>query len=66
MINLYRKQITSCIKVAIALWGGLGGDPCDYCVSPSPFALDFGTLGLSDFGLGLDKCNVFQDLKSIG
>ena len=25
---------------------------CDYCVSPSPLGLDFGTL---DFGLGLDK-----------
>ena len=38
-------------------WGGWGGGPCDYCVSPSPFALDFGTLdfGLWDFGLGLDN-----------
>ena len=34
-------------------WGGVGGGPCDYCVSPSPFALDFGTLdfGTSDSGL---------------
>ena len=31
-----------------------GGGPCDYCVSPSPFSLDFGTL---DFGLGLDNWN---------
>ena len=32
--------------------GGVGG-PCDYCVSPSPFGLDFGTLdfGTSDSGL---------------
>ena len=31
----------------------MGGGPCDYCVSPSPFALDFGTLdfGTSDSGL---------------
>ena len=29
-----------------------GGGPCDYCVSPSPFGLDFGTL---DFRLGLDN-----------
>ena len=31
--------------------GGVGG-PCDYCVSPSPFGLDFGTLdfGTLDFG----------------
>ena len=34
-------------------WGGVGGGPCDYCVSPSPFALDFGTFdfGTSDSGL---------------
>ena len=32
-------------------WMG-GGGPCDYCVSPSPFDLDFGTLdfGTSDSG----------------
>ena len=27
----------------VGWWGG-GGGPCDYCVSPSPFDLDFGTL----------------------
>ena len=36
-------------------WGVVvgGGGPCDYCVSPSPFDLDFGTLdfGTSDSGL---------------
>ena len=33
--------------------GGWGGGPCDFGVSPSPFALDFGTLdfGTSDSGL---------------
>ena len=41
-------------------WGGVGGGPCDYCVSPSPVGLDFGTLdfGTSDFGtsdFGLTK-----------
>ena len=30
----------------------MGGGLCDYCVSPSPFGLDFGTL---DFGTGLDN-----------
>ena len=32
---------------------GWGGGPCDFCVSPSPFGLDFGTLdfGTSDSGL---------------
>ena len=25
-------------------WGGGGGGPCDFSVSPSPFGLDFGTL----------------------
>ena len=29
-----------------------GGGPCDYCVSPSPFNLDFGT---SDSGLTIKK-----------
>ena len=37
-------------------WGG--GGPCDYCVSPSPFDLDFETL---DFGL--DK-NLSVETKS--
>ena len=26
--------------------GGVVGGPCDFCVSPSPFGLDFGTLDL--------------------
>ena len=30
----------------------VGGGPCDFSVSPSPFGLDFGTLD-SDLGLGL-------------
>ena len=30
----------------------LKSGPYDYCVSPSPFGLDFGTL---DFRLGLDN-----------
>ena len=31
----------------------VGGGPCDFSVSPSPFGLDFGTLdfGTSDSGL---------------
>ena len=31
----------------------MGGGPCDFSVSPSPFGLDFGTLdfGTSDLGL---------------
>ena len=36
-------------------YGWVGG-LCDYCVSPSPFGFDFGTLDL-DFGLGLDNYN---------
>ena len=37
-------------------WGGGGGGPCDFSVSPSPFGLDFGTLdfGTSDLGLTID------------
>ena len=43
--------------------GGGGGGPCDYCVSPSPFDLDFGTLdfGTSDSGLTIS----IQSLKDI-
>ena len=37
-------------------WGGVGwvgGGLCDYCVSPSPFGLDFGTLVFGTLDLGL-------------
>ena len=33
-------------------------------VSLSPFGLDFGTFGLSDFGLGLDNC-VFHSIQKL-
>ena len=40
-------------------WWWVGGGPCDFSVSPSPFGLDFGTLDFGlrtwDFGLGLDN-----------
>ena len=37
--------------------GWWGGGPCDYCVSPSPLGLDFGTLdfGTSDSGLTISE-----------
>ena len=41
----------------IKSYGGVGGGgPCDYCVSPSPLGLDFGTLdfGTSDSGLTIN------------
>ena len=36
---------------------GVGGGPCDFSVSPSPFGLDFGTLyfGTSDSGLTINN-----------
>ena len=51
LLALFYQSTPLCLKV-IGWWGG-GGGPCDYCVSPSPFALDFGTLdfGTSDSGL---------------
>ena len=55
LLALFYQSTPSWLKVR-GWWGGVGG-PCDYCVSPSPFGLDFGTLGLWDFGLGLDKNN---------
>ena len=41
--------------------GGVGGGPCDYCVSPSPFDLDFGTFdfGTSDLGLTINNLMTF-------
>ena len=33
-------------------WGG-GGGPCNYCASPSPFGVDFGTLDFGTSELGL-------------
>ena len=41
---LFSWSTPSCLKVRGG-WGGVGG-PCDYCVNPSPFGLDFGTLDL--------------------
>ena len=44
-------------------WGGVVGGPCDYCVSPSPFSLDFGTLdfGTSDSGLTISE-NIYFNI----
>ena len=56
LLALFYQSTPSCLKVM----GGEMGSPCDFSVSPSPFGLDSGTglgltLGLWDFGLGLDK-----------
>ena len=53
LLALFYQSTPSCLKVRIG-GGGVGG-PCDFGVSPSPFGLDFGTLGLWDFRLGLDN-----------
>ena len=39
---------------------GRAGGPCDYCVSLSPFDLDFGTLdfGTSDSGLTIKQLHL--------
>ena len=46
--------------------GGVGGGPCDFGVSPSPFALDFGTLdfGTSDSGLTIICVNYQQTISA--
>ena len=53
LLAVFYQSTPSCLKVR----GGGGGGPCDYCVSPSPFDLDFGTLdfGTSDLGLTILK-----------
>ena len=50
LLALFYQSTPSCLKV---MGGGVGGGPCDFSVSPSPFGLDFGTLdfGTSDSGL---------------
>ena len=44
--------------------GGVGGGPCDFSVSPSPFGLDFGTLDFvtSDSGLTIAHSTVLYVL----
>ena len=53
LLALFYQSTPSWLKVMG--WGG--GGPCDYCVSPSPFGLDFGTLdfGTSDSGLTINE-----------
>ncbi len=53
---LFYQSTPSCLKVG---WGG-GGGLCDYCVSPSPFALDFGTLDFGTSDSGLTKVEKFS------
>ena len=45
--------------------GWVGGGPCDFSVSPSPFGLDFGTLdfGTSDSGLTIEYTFLVSDGK---
>ena len=52
LFALFYQSTPSCLKVR-GWVGGVGGGPCDYCVSPSPFGLEFRTLdfGISDSGL---------------
>ena len=44
LFALCYQSTPSCLKVMGGVGGG--GGPCDYCVSSSPFGLDFGTLDL--------------------
>ena len=51
-LALHCWSTPSCLKVVGGVGGG-GGGPCDYCVSSSPFGLDFGTLDFGNSDLGL-------------
>ena len=51
LLALFYQSTPSCLKVM----GGVVGGPCDYCVSPSPFGLAFGTLDFGTLELGLTK-----------
>ena len=59
---LFYQSTPSCLKV-VGGWGGVGGGPCDYCVIPSPFGLDFGTsdFGTSDLGLTILSFDCVSD-----
>ena len=46
LLSLFYQSTPSCLKVMGGV-GWVGGGPWDYCVSLSPFGLDFGT---SDLG----------------
>ena len=61
LFALFYQSTPSCLKVG----DGGGGGPCDYCVIPSPFGLDFGTLdlGTSDSGLTICLLKVAQVTK---
>ena len=50
LLALFYKRTPSCLKVG---GGAGGGGLCDYCVSPSPFDLDFETLDFGTSTLGL-------------
>ena len=69
LLALFYQSTPSCLKVGggneqVAMWW-VGG-PCDYCVSPSPFGLDFGTLdfGTSDLGLTISTKTSFYQLST--
>ena len=53
LLALFYQSTPSCLKVMGWGGGGGGGGPCDYCVSPSPFDLDFGTLDFGTLDSGL-------------
>ena len=66
LLALFYKSTPSCLKVigGVCAVGHVvmcsrpcGGGPCDYCVSPSPFDLDFGTL---DSGLIVGHCLLYE------
>ena len=40
-----------------------GGGPCDFSVSPSPFALDFGTLDFGTLDPGLTASHTVNNVK---
>ena len=46
----------------------MGGGPCDFSVSPSPFGLDFGTsdFGTSDLGLTIVIDILVRSDKTLG
>ena len=66
-LGLFHQNTPSWIKV-MGVVVGWGGGPCYYCVSPSPFGLDFRTSdsGLTIFEQIISDCSSNIRLCNIG
>jgi len=62
LFEVYCGTPPSCLKV-VGGWGGGGGDPWDFSVSPRPLSFGFLGLGLWGLGRGLDNILIILFIK---